>query len=260
MIRAIMMIIMSLTAVFMTRAVTPDSIQSLYIDTRYGLALSFGPGGLITGSASNAPDYTVCKLSDSLWAFRFSIFWNPLKHWGLSLDYGELYSNKQILFPGIEDFGLTSGYEMPGGYYERYGGVNYLTLAPGYRTVIGRVMLSGEVGMGFSFRKYGKHREYFGKAMGSNELRRLDVSLNHNTLFTMAPRVSAWYIFGHHFGFRLTVGLLVQAGSSTLTTTLTDPYCKKELNTLQYKIPAVTAFTAEIGFVYCIGSWIKSKH
>ncbi len=258
--RAIMMVIMSLTVVFMTRAVTPDSIPSPYVDTRYGFALSIGAGGLITGSARDAPVYTVGKLSDFLGEFRLSIFWNPLKHWGLNLDYGELFSNKYIPSPGIEDFGLTSGYEMPSGDYERYGGVSYITLAPVYRIVISRVMLSGEIGFGFSDRKYGKHREYFGKNRESNELRRLDVLLDHGSLFTMTPRVSAWYIFGHHFGLRLTAGFLVQTGSSTLTTTLTDPYRKKELQTRQYKIPGVTAFTAEIGFVLCFNSRKKSKH
>lgn len=72
--RAIMMVIMSLTVVFMTRAVTPDSIPSPYVDTRYGFALSIGAGGLITGSARDAPVYTVGKLSDFLGEFVLVYF------------------------------------------------------------------------------------------------------------------------------------------------------------------------------------------
>lgn len=256
--RAVTMIMMSLIVTFMVKGSTPDSVSSIYAETRYGAFLSLGAGCAMKNSVSDQPRYAGGDLTKGLFSFRFGIFWHPLNHWGVSAEYGHIFGSVAPM-PDIADFGFESGYLDF--YYDskKTAGIRYFTVAPTYRVVIRNILLSAEVGIGVSSRINAGEGESLGKCRGSNELRRLEVDFCRNSMFTVAPRVTGWYILGHHLGLRLTLGFVVPTGSSTVQTSLTDVYRGKELSRQRYDISATPVFTTELGLSVCFSSWRRSK-
>lgn len=257
--RIVTVIMMSLIVTFMVKGSATDSISTIYAETRYGASFSLGVGYAVKNSiSSDHPRYVGGDLTKSLLSFRFGIFWHPFQHWGVSAEYGRV-SGAMVPMPDIADFGIESGYLNIDHDSEKCAGIQYFTVAPTYRMVIRNILLSAEVGLGVSSWINAGEGEHLGKCRGRNELRRLQVDYCSNSMFTVIPRVTGWYILGHHLGLRASLGFVVPTGSSTVQTSLTDVYSGKELSRQRYKISATPVFTAELGLSVCFSSWRRSK-
>lgn len=55
--RAVTMIMMSLIVTFMVKGSTPDSVSTIYAETRYGAFFSLGVGCAMKNSVSDQPRY-----------------------------------------------------------------------------------------------------------------------------------------------------------------------------------------------------------